>query len=73
MIIDPAYAFTTLNLLAHNIITFFVPSSSGEAALTMRGPAIAKVRFSQWFKLIFPFFLVAWPLAAVLAWVSAYV
>jgi uncharacterized ion transporter superfamily protein YfcC len=108
----PTYAFTTLNLLAHNIITFFVPSSSGEAALTMpvlaplgdlvgvnrdslvlgyqfgngltnlisptnglllAGLAIAKIRFSQWFKVIFPFFLVAWPLAAVLAWVSAYV
>jgi uncharacterized ion transporter superfamily protein YfcC len=108
----PTYAFTTLNLLAHNIITFFVPSSSGEAALTMpvlaplgdlvgvnrdslvlgyqfgngltnlisptnglllAGLAIAKIRFSQWFKVIFPFFLVAWPLAAILAWVSAYV
>lgn len=31
----PHYAFTTLMLLGHNIITFFVPSSSGEAALTM--------------------------------------
>lgn len=31
----PQYAFTTLMLLSHNIITFFVPSSSGEAALTM--------------------------------------
>jgi uncharacterized ion transporter superfamily protein YfcC len=68
----PTYAFTTLNLLAHNIITFFVPSSSGEAALTMPVLAIAKIRFSQWFKVIFPFFLVAWPLAAILAWVSAY-
>ncbi|XWJ91765.1 YfcC family protein [Phytobacter ursingii] len=31
----PQYAFTTLMLVSHNIITFFVPSSSGEAALTM--------------------------------------
>jgi len=31
----PNYAFTTIMLLVHNIITFFVPSSSGEAALTM--------------------------------------
>lgn len=31
----PSFAFTTIMLLAHNIITFFVPSSSGEAALTM--------------------------------------
>lgn len=31
----PHYAFTTLMLLGHNVITFFVPSSSGEAALTM--------------------------------------
>lgn len=31
----PEYAFTTIMLLAHNIITFFVPSSSGEASLTM--------------------------------------
>jgi uncharacterized ion transporter superfamily protein YfcC len=107
----PTYAFTTLNLLVHNIVTFFVPSSSGEAALTMpvlapvgdlvgvnrdslvlayqfgngltnlisptnglllAGLAIARIRFSQWFKVIFPFFLMAWPLAAVLAWVSAY-
>ncbi|MDP0908029.1 TIGR00366 family protein, partial [Klebsiella pneumoniae] len=29
------YAFTTLMLLVHNVITLFVPSSSGEAALTM--------------------------------------
>ncbi len=108
----PTYAFTTLNLLAHNIVTFFVPSSSGEAALTMpvlaplgdlvgvnrdslvlgyqfgngltnlisptnglllAGLAIARIRFSQWFKVICPFFLIAWSLAAVLAWVSAYV
>jgi uncharacterized ion transporter superfamily protein YfcC len=108
----PIYAFTTLNLLAHNIITFLVPSSSGEAALTMpvlaplgdlvgidrdslvfgyqfgngltnlisptnglllAGLAIAKIRFSQWFKVIFPFFLMAWPLAAIFAWISAYV
>lgn len=107
----PTYALTTLALLAHNVITFFVPSSSGEAALTMpvlapladlvgidrdslvlayqfgngltnlisptnglllAGLAIARVRFSQWFKVIFPFFLIAWPLAAILAWVSAY-
>jgi uncharacterized ion transporter superfamily protein YfcC len=92
----PTYAFTTLNLLAHNIVTFFVPSTSGEAALTMpvlaplgdrvgvnrdslvlayqfgnglllAGLAIAKIRFSQWFKVIFPFFLMARPLAAFLA------
>ena len=31
----PTYALTSLALLAHNVITFFVPSSSGEAALTM--------------------------------------
>ncbi|ALP36159.1 hypothetical protein ASL14_08255 [Paenibacillus sp. IHB B 3084] len=31
----PSYLFTTIMLLAHNIITFLVPSSSGEAALTM--------------------------------------
>ncbi|ECI2732564.1 putative basic amino acid antiporter YfcC [Salmonella enterica subsp. enterica] len=31
----PQYAFTTLMLQGHNVITFFVPSSSGEAALTM--------------------------------------
>ncbi len=107
----PTYAFTTLNLLAHNIVTFFVPSSSGEAALTMpvlaplgdlvgvnrdslvlgyqfgngltnlisptnglllAGLAIAKIRFSQWFKVIGPFFLMAWPIAAILAWISAY-
>jgi len=107
----PTYALTTLALLAHNVITFFVPSSSGEAALTMpvfapladliginrdalviayqfgngltniisptnglllAGLAIARVRFSQWFKVIFPFFLIAWPLAAMLAWISAY-
>jgi uncharacterized ion transporter superfamily protein YfcC len=108
----PTYTFTTLNLLAHNIVTFFVPSSSGEAALTMpvlaplgdlvgvnrdslvlgyqfgnglsnlisptnglllAGLAIAKIRFSQWFKVIFPFFLMAWSLAAIFAWGSAYV
>jgi len=108
----PTYAFTTLNLLAHNLITFFVPSSSGEAALTMpvlaplgdlvgvsrdslvlgyqfgngltnlisptnglllAGLAIARIRFSQWFKVIAPFFLIAWPLAATFAWFSAHV
>jgi uncharacterized ion transporter superfamily protein YfcC len=108
----PTYALTTLVLLAHNIITFFVPSSSGEAALTMpvlaplgdlvgvnrdslvlayqfgngltniisptnglllAGLAIARIRFSQWFNVIFPFFLIAWPLAAIFAVVSAYV
>jgi uncharacterized ion transporter superfamily protein YfcC len=107
----PTYAFTTLNLLAHNVVTFFVPSSSAEAALTMpvlaplgdlegvnrdslvlayqfgngltnlisptnglllAGLAIARIRFSQWFKVIFPFFLIAWPLAAIFAWVSTY-
>ena len=108
----PTYALTTLALLAHNVITFLVPSSSGEAALTMpvlapladlvginreslviayqfgngltntisptnglllAGLAIARVRFSQWFRAVFPFFLMAWPLAAMLALVSAYV
>ena len=107
----PTYGLTTLALLAHNFITFFVPSSSGEAALTMpvlapladlvginreslvfayqfgngltnvisptnglllAGLAIARIRFSQWFRAIFPFFLIAWPLAAILALVSAY-
>ena len=107
----PTYALTTLALLAHNIITFLVPSSSGEAALTMpvlaplgdlvgvnrdplvlayqfgngltnlisptnglllAGLAIARIRFGQWFRVILPFFLIAWPLAAILAWVSAY-
>ncbi len=108
----PTYAFTTLVLITHNAITFFVPSSSGEAALTMpvlaplgdlvgvkrdslvlayqfgngltnivsptnglllAGLAIARIRFSQWFKVIFPFFLAAWLLAAIFALVSAYV
>jgi uncharacterized ion transporter superfamily protein YfcC len=108
----PTYALTTLALLAHNVITFFVPSSSGEAALTMpvlaplgdlvgvnrdslvlayqfgngltnvisptnglllAGLAIARIPFSQWFKVIFPFFLIAWPLAAIFALVSTYV
>ncbi len=107
----PTWALTTLALLAHNVITFFVPSSSGEAALTMpvlaplaelvginrdslviayqfgngltnlisptnglllAGLAIARIRFGQWFRVILPFFLVAWPLAALLALVSAY-
>ncbi|WP_339169262.1 YfcC family protein [Paenibacillus sp. FSL H7-0943] len=31
----PNYLFTTIMLVVHNIITFLVPSSSGEAALTM--------------------------------------
>jgi uncharacterized ion transporter superfamily protein YfcC len=108
----PTYAFTTLVLITHNVITFFVPSSSGEAALTMpvlaplgdlvgvkrdslvlayqfgngltniisptnglllAGLAIARIRFSQWFKVIFPFFVIAWLLAATFALVSAYV
>lgn len=108
----PTYGLTTLALLAHNVITFFVPSSSGEAALTMpvlaplaelvgisreslvfayqfgngltnvisptnglllAGLAIAKIRFSQWFRAIFPFFLIAWPIAAMFAFISAYV
>jgi uncharacterized ion transporter superfamily protein YfcC len=108
----PTYAFTTLVLLAHNAITIFVPSSSGEAALTMpvlaplgdlvginrdsmvfayqfgngltnlisptngillAGLAIARIRFSQWFRVIFPFFLMAWPLAAMFVVISAYV
>jgi uncharacterized ion transporter superfamily protein YfcC len=108
----PTYALTTLALLAHSVITFFVPSSSGVAALTMpvlapladligiardslvltyqfgngltnlisptnglllAGLAIARIRFSQWFKVIFPFYLIALPLAAVLALVSTYV
>jgi uncharacterized ion transporter superfamily protein YfcC len=107
----PTYALTTLALLAHNVITFFVPSSSGEAALTMpvlaplaelvginrdslviayqfgngltnlisptnglllAGIAIARIRFSQWFRVIFPFFLIAWPVAAMFALASAY-
>jgi uncharacterized ion transporter superfamily protein YfcC len=108
----PTYALTTLNLLAHSVTTFFVPSSSGEAALTMpvlaplgdlvgvkrdslvlayqfgngltniisptnglllAGLAIAKIRFSQWFKVILPFFVLAWLLAAVFALISAFV
>jgi uncharacterized ion transporter superfamily protein YfcC len=108
----PNYALSILALLAHGVITFFVPSSSGEAALTMpvlaplgdlvginrdsmvlayqfgngltniisptnglllAGLAIARIRFSQWFKVIFPFFLIAWPLAAIFALVSTYV
>jgi uncharacterized ion transporter superfamily protein YfcC len=108
----PTYALTTLGLIAHNFITFFVPSSSGEAALTMpvlaplsdlvginresmvlayqfgngltnivsptnglllAGLAIARIRFSQWFRVVLPFFLMAWPLAAVFALISAYV
>ncbi len=108
----PTYAFTTLVLITHNAVTFFVPSSSGEAALTMpvlaplgdlvgvkrdslvlayqfgngltniisptnglllAGLAIARIRFSQWFKVIFPFFLMAWLLAAIFALVSVYV
>jgi uncharacterized ion transporter superfamily protein YfcC len=107
----PTYALTTLALLAHNVITFFVPSSSGEAALTMpvlaplgdlvgierdslvlayqfgngltniisptnglllAGLAIARIRFSLWFRAILPFFLIAWPIAAIFAWISAY-
>jgi uncharacterized ion transporter superfamily protein YfcC len=106
------YTFTSLVLITHNAITFLVPSSSGEAALTMpvlaplgdlvglkrdslvlayqfgngltdiisptnglllAGLAIAKIRFSQWFKVILPFFLIAWLLAAVFVLVSAYV
>lgn len=105
----PTWAFTTLVLLANNIITFFVPSSSGEAALTMpvlapladlvgvqrdslvlayqfgngltnlvsptnglllAGLAITRIRFSQWFRVILPWFLLAWPVAAVLTAVS---
>jgi uncharacterized ion transporter superfamily protein YfcC len=108
----PTYALTTMALLAHNVITFFVPSSSGEAALTMpvlaplgdlvgidreslvfayqfgngltnvisptnglllAGLAIARIRFTQWFRAVFPFFLIAWPIAAVFAWLSAQV
>lgn len=107
----PTYALTTLALLTHNVITFLVPSSSGEAALTMpvlaplgdlvgidrdslvlayqfgngltnivsptnglllAGLAIARIRFSQWLRVVLPFFLIAWPLAALLAMVSAY-
>ena len=107
----PTYMLTTLALLAHNVITFFVPSSSGEAALTMpvlaplgdlvgierdslvlayqfgngltniisptnglllAGLAIARIRFSLWFRAILPFFLLAWPIAAIFAWISAY-
>lgn len=108
----PTWALTTLALLAHNVITFFVPSSSGEAALTipvlapladlvginrdslvlayqfgngltnvisptngllLAGLAIARIRFSQWFRVILPFFLIAWVIAAALSLVSAYV
>jgi uncharacterized ion transporter superfamily protein YfcC len=108
----PTYALTTLALLAHNVITFFVPSSSGEAALTMpvlapladlvginrdslvlayqfgngltnvisptnglllAGLAIARIQFSQWFRVILPFFLIAWSVAAIMTLFSAYV
>ena len=108
----PTYALTTLALVTHNVVTFFVPSSSGEAALTMpvlapladlvginrdslvlayqfgngltnlisptnglllAGLAIARIRFGQWFRVIFPFFLIAWPLAALMAFISVYV
>ena len=41
--------------------------------LLLAALAIARIRFSQWFKVISPFFLMAWPLAAIFAWVSAYV
>jgi uncharacterized ion transporter superfamily protein YfcC len=107
----PTYAFTTLSLLAHNVITLLVPSSSGEAALTMpilaplgnlvgvnpeaqvfayqfgngltnlisptngillAGLAIARIRFGQWFRVIFPYFLIAWPIAAIFVILSAY-
>jgi uncharacterized ion transporter superfamily protein YfcC len=106
----PTWAFTTLVLVANNVITFFVPSSSGEAALTMpvlapladlvgvnrdslvlayqfgngltnlisptnglllAGLAITRIRFSQWFRVILPWFLVAWPVAAVVTALSA--
>jgi len=108
----PTHWLTSLALVAHNVITFFVPSSSGEAALTMpvlaplgdlvgikrdslvltyqfgngltnlisptnglllAGLGIARVRFGQWFRVILPFFLIAWPLAAVFALISAQV
>ncbi|OMD64730.1 hypothetical protein BSK62_17350 [Paenibacillus odorifer] len=36
----PNYLFTTIMLVVHNIITFLVPSSSGEAALTMPVEAV---------------------------------
>ena len=106
----PTWTLTTLALLTHNAITFLVPSSSGEAALTMpvlaplgdlvginrdslvlayqfgngltniisptnglllAGLAIARVRFSQWFRVVLPFFLAAWVMAAAFALVSA--
>lgn len=106
----PAWVFTSFVLLANNVITLFVPSSSGEAALVMpvlapladivgvardslviayqfgngltnlvsptnglllAGLAITRIRFSQWFRVILPWFLVAWPVAAVLTAVSA--
>ena len=37
------------------------------------GLAISGIRFSQWFRAILPFFLIAWPVAAVFALVSVYV
>jgi uncharacterized ion transporter superfamily protein YfcC len=53
-----------------NGLTNLISPTNG---LLLAGLAIARVRFSQWFKVILPFFLMAWPLAAILAWISAYV
>ena len=40
--------------------------------LLLAGLAIARIRFGQWFRVIFPFFLIAWPIAAILALISAF-
>jgi uncharacterized ion transporter superfamily protein YfcC len=52
-----------------NGLTNLISPTNG---LLLAGLAIARIRFSQWFKVILPFFLIAWPLAAILALVSAY-
>ena len=52
-----------------NGLTNLISPTNG---LLLAGLAIARIRFSQWFKVICPFFLMAWLLAAILAWVSAY-
>ena len=106
----PTFAFTSLTLVAHNLITFLVPSSSGEAALTMpvfapladifgvsrdsmvlsyqmgngltnlisptngillAGLSIAGINFAQWLRVILPFFIVGWLLAAIFLAISA--
>jgi uncharacterized ion transporter superfamily protein YfcC len=53
-----------------NGLTNLISPTNG---LLLAGLAIARIRFSQWFKVIFPFYLIALPLAAVLALVSTYV